>query len=455
MRFCGTLLAIGSAFAVTACQTLAHKQGEQLAPKQEYVKPVAGFESAGMVDAAQFLGTDLMASDLYRVKPEAWNDGYANTYQIETPKYLFVVQGTERAKARIHEITATEAIRHDPTALAVANAVKDKSLNLFGTPIRSAKFIGKRVGEIENGQDALFFIPSGIGELITHAGHGLGELGFTAGRILHGAAGTKCSGLGCISKAGSEILSGTNSVLGKHEASRKFHAKYGTNPYTDNKVLQRQIDRLAYADSYTGAAYKIIGGRAGVKFWSPWIKDVGYYNNTEFVLSYNDAYRQENREKNILREWGASEDTVTDLYANTAFTQPMRTRLVKTLSSMGTPDFRLRMLNTQKDLKTRYAVDQSWIVLDILAGQEADGNITAYMDGIETAIGIEKNGNLLLPLAVDYLKWTPEIADLFARLQATGHTLNLVVKGDMSAEFIANTSKYGINLTRFLPPRSP
>ena len=444
-------LMVGLAVGMASCASLPKHQGPEMAAPQ-YVKVVPGYEAPGWVNAADFLGADKMHSPLYDVDEKAWNDGYANTYRIVTPRYVYVVQGTERAIERLHEIEVTEKLRHNPTVFAVGNAFKDKTINLAATPIRSIKYVGKRIGKIDSAEDAVMFVPSGIGDLISHTAHGLGELAFTTGRIIKGASGTKCAGVGpCLAKAGKEILSGTNSVLGKHEAARKFHRRNGTNPDTDNPVLQRQIDRLAYADAYAGALYKFGGSRAGVRFWSPTIRNVGYYNNAEFVLQYEDAYRQENREKDQVRSWGGREDLVKAFFSNPAFVRPTRTRLIKTLSDMGTPAFRLHMLDIAAGLKTRYSVDQQWQVLRILSGLQKRGMVSKYLDGVNGAIGVKPDGNLILPLSVDYLKWTPEIAALIDRLAASGRQVDVLVKGRVSDEFSRHVRQAGAGTVSQLP----
>ena len=90
------------------------------------------------------------------------------------------------------------------------------------------------------------------------SGTALKSLAATAWRITTSAAGTKCQGFGgCTSKAGRDIWSGFNSLAGKHNAAKEIHYTLGTDPYTDNQVLQRQVDRLAYADAYTSTTDQI------------------------------------------------------------------------------------------------------------------------------------------------------------------------------------------------------
>ena len=196
-------------------------------------------------DAAQFLGPDFMQSPYHRVEPRAVADGYMLRYAIETPYEQIIIIGTEQAKLRILEIHATETLRQRSTGGAILGSAKDRTTNLVKTPYRIGKTLVNRAGDISNVEEAVLFVPEQVGQATGSLLNGVGELGVTALRITKGAAGTKCSGFGCVEKAGEDIWSGFNSLVGKHNASRRLHAEFGTDPQTDNKAYRKQIDRLA------------------------------------------------------------------------------------------------------------------------------------------------------------------------------------------------------------------
>lgn len=402
--------------SLSACQTLPHQQGLSAA-KPEYVTPVPGFESADMVEAVTFLGPDLMAGQTHKVSPQAWNDGYANTYKIETPKYLYVVQGTERAKARIHEIEAAEVLRETSTVGTMGEAAFERTTNLVETPIRAVGGIASRFGAAENPGEALMVLPSGAAEISGHLGNGLKELGVTGWRITTGAAGTKCQGVnGCVRKASKDIWSGFNSLMGKHAAAKEIHAAMGTDPYSDNKVLQRQVNRLAYADAYTSTAVKFGYAWSGVRILDPLATGVGYYNNGEFVAAYEDAYKYRNRDKAMMRSWGVPETDITKLYKNDAFTHLSRARLAKAIASFGTDSYKARMIKQAASSKTLFVANSRLRVYEYLAALTQDGQIRAFVADMPSAVAIGSDGTMILPFAADYLKWTPELAPTIVHL---------------------------------------
>jgi len=431
-----------------ACQTLDTTQGLS-SDEPEFVKSTPGFESAGMVDAATFLGADLMSSDLHYVYPEAWNDGYANTYEIETPKHLYVVQGTGLAISRIREIKATEELRRRSTGVAAGKAVVERTANLVITPVRALGGIAGRFGKIETTGDALMVVPSGAAEIAGHLGSGLKELSITGWRITTGAAGTRCQGInGCVAKAGDDIWSGVNSLAGKHQAAKEIHAELGTDPYTQNKVLQRQVDRLAYTDAYISTATKVGYTWSGVRILDPLATGVGYYNNGEFVATYEDARKYRRLEKKQMRSWGVSEDVITKLYNNEAFTHLTRSKLSKAVSTFGTDTYKIRMIEEAASSSTRFVAESRLRVYVYLADLTEKGKIEAFVSDLPSAVAVGTDGTLILPFAVDYIKWTPELAPTiknFAALSNHGRPV-IHVLGTASPMFKQETQALGVTV---------
>jgi len=433
--------------SLSACQTLSKQQGLST-QNPEFVKAVPGFENAGMVDAAQFLSAELMSSNLHRVSPEAWNDGYANTYKIETPQHLYVVQGTERAKARIHEIEATETLRHTSTAGTAGLAVVERTTNLVETPFRAVAGIAGRFGKAENPADALMVVPSGAAEIIGNLGNGLKELGATGWRITTGAAGTRCQGVGgCVSKAGEDIWSGVNSLAGKHAASQEIHAELGTDPYTDNKVLQSQVDRLAYTDAYVSTATKVGYTWSGVRILDPLATGVGYYNNGEFVAAYEDAHKSRNRDKALMRGWGVSGDDITKLYKSEAFTHLTRAKLTKAVSTFGTDAYKARMISEAASSETRFVADSRLRIYQYLAGLNEAGQISAFVADLPSAVAVGTDGTMILPFAADYLRWTPEIAPTIRNYAGVADgRAEIHVLGTASPMFMQKSEALGVKV---------
>lgn len=398
------------------------------------------------VEAAQFLGSEYMQSAHHRVAPRALSDGYMLRYSIETPYEQIVVTGTEQTKQRIHEIHATEALRQRSTGGAILGAAKDRTINLVETPYNIGKTLVNRADDISNVEDAVLFIPKQVGQAAGNLFEGVGELGVTVLRITKGAAGTKCSGFGCVEKAGEDIWSGVNSLAGKHNASRRLHAEFGTDPQTDNKAYRRQIDRLAYANSYTGTTIKLGAGQAGIDYLSPAFTGIGYVNNAEFVGGYEDAHRQKNREKKAYRAWGANPQAIEDLFKNTAFTKLNRRRLFKALDSIADKPFAVRLLHDVADSPSRSQTQSHLALYDYIAALAQRGEVLNYVNNTLRPLITSKDGTLIMPIYSDYLTYTPQLRMALQSLKTQNRQSALHVLGHASPEAIQTAKQLDIQV---------
>lgn len=446
---------------LNACQSIPEYKDSYFGPKASHTSKSSEFEHGSYLPASDFLAPEWMQSGLHNIAPQTYNDGYANTYKIITEKHIYIVQGTEQVKERVYEIKAVQSLFATPTLFAATKAFKDRTKNLVQTPIRAVKGGAARYADVKTSkyglpEDSLATISSGLGTVIGALGRGLQELGTTGVRLTTSATGTQCSGIGqCARKAGGDIWSGVNSLTGKHAAARRLHKRLGTDPYSDNAVLQKEISRLAYAESYTGTGYKFGVAGAGITIISPLAKGVGYYNNVEFAAQYEDAHKRRNIEKELYAAWGAHKKAVNALYKNPAFTHTTRTRLASALAKINSPVFRAHAVQNASTLETRYVAASKLAIYQYLAKLERSGVTHGYVDA-PMAIAVSRSGALILPLSADYVQWTQDMATLvqdFAALRNTGQARpEIHILGQASPRFKTNAQKLGINVLEISTP---
>ncbi len=406
------------------------------------------------VSAQKFIPANYMQSAHHRVLPNATSNGFSLIYRIETPAGMHVIEGTDRAISRIDEIHATEVLRGRSTIGVVANSAKNRTLNLVQTPVRLLGAVGHEVGEISSAEDAILFVPVQTGNLVGKVAHGVGELGVTGVRIAKGAAGTRCSGFECLERAGKDILSGANSLTGKHDVSRRLHAEFGTNSETDNEAYRKEIDRISYADAYTGTAYKFgLGtGGADINYFSNVVTGTGYANNGEFLISYKDAYRTRNQDKASLAAWGVPAKTIDAFTNNPAYTQTMRTRLVAALRLMNNLAQQARLAVDAAAARTQYDADSYLAAYEYIAKLAAQGELRGLTQTTPVAAAVKTNERLIMPYRADYLQWTEksqrpvQILANAARQDATRTLPEIHIIGTASDEFRINAKRMGVNV---------
>jgi hypothetical protein len=442
------------ALMLGACQTTYEVGTAVYGPADVAAGEFPDNNASGYVPAADFLSEDFMKSDLHGVEAQAWNDGYANTYKIVTDDHVYIVQGTDNARKRVHEIAATEHLKKHSVAEEIGETILNRSANLVQTPLRAINIGRQKSSEVASMGDAVSVFQSGIGEVLKNLSGGIRELGVTSLRITRGVGGTRCASFGaCVKKAGRDVWSGMDSITGKHEASRRVHQEVGTDPYTDNDVLQKQVDRIAYASAYTGQGFELTLTNAGLPFLSPYTRGVGYYNNIEFVAQYEDAEKRRNIEKAmLLNEWGADQDEIDRLYNNENFTHTTRTYLLQALEGISSPDARVEALADAAESQTRYVAESKVKIFHYLSLLDLAGDLDGYVEGSGGAIALKNDGTLILPFTGDYVSWTDDIEGLASSFSGlTGPdqqytNAEIHILGLASPLFMEKAENYGIRL---------
>ena len=402
------------------------------------------------VPAQDFLGADWMQSPIHRVAPMAQNNGAANIYIIETPDRAYTVHGTDQARTLIREIHAVHMLRQRSTTGAVVKSIKNRTANMVTTPLRTVKSIGGRLDRVESFEDAAFFIPQTIGEVGGTLINGAGEMAVTGARIAKGATGTRCDNFGnCAANAGKDMWSGVNSLTGKHNVSRRLHASLGTSPETQNKALKREIDRLSYAEAYSGTAFKFSVPNMGLNYVSDYQRGIGYYNNSEFVAGYEDAHRSRNHDKASLKVMGVPAQTIDALYANQAFTKTDRAALISAINGIGRSAYTADFAQDAAAASAPHIAKTKVEIYKYFAHLAQTGQIADFISGPSTMIRL-RNGALILPLKADYLQWTPETAQMTRYLSRSArqqkNRAELHILGGASPEFKNNAGRMGVRV---------
>lgn len=419
--------------------------------------PVASIATTQDVDANRFLGAEFMQSSLHSVDPMATVDGPMLRYTLRTADETIRVIGTEQTKTFIREIQATEALRQRTVIGTMAGAAKDRTTNLVSTPYRLSKVLVDRAGDIDGAEGALLFVPQQVGGIVGDLLNGLGELTVTGVRISKGAAGTNCSRIGCVEKARDDIWSGVNSLAGKHNAARRLHSEFGTDPDTQNVAYRREIDRLSYAEAYTSTTIKLGAGQAGIDYLSPAFVAVGYVNNGEFIGQYEDAHRQRNFEKTTLLSWGVAPRKVDGFYQNKAFTKQHRRRLFAALDALPDKAFAVDLFRAAADTRLRYEADRHVAAYSYIAELSKSGKIASYAAATSNSLTpqpliVAHDDTVIWPIYADYLTATPAINAALDYLASRSGSGAVHVLGRVSKEVAQQAYDLGIEVVE-LPNR--
>jgi len=397
------------------------------------------------VRALDFIGAEWMESSQHRVAPTAKNNGHINSYTIETNHGTFIIDGTEQARAFIREIVAAEELRQKSTVGMVGTAVKERVVNLVKTPLEVVNAVGDRIDTVSSVEDAILLAPRtsiDVGEKLLN---GAGEMIYTGNRLIKSASGTKCTSLGnCLSEAGEDIFSGINSVVGKHNSARRLHARYGTDAETRNPILQREIDRLSYAQAYTKTGIRVFAPNTGFSEFDSYRDAVGFYDNSETVAGYKDAFKPRINQIKRLEARGIHPDLIKAFYKNENYTKKEKVALIDSLERLDPQANIGSFIEDAAQANTSYAAKSFVDNYRYLSYLQATQGIQNFK-GTTKPIAITHDGHHILTLKADYLNWTPQ-AENVVRDVARLPKSEIHILGHASADFKRRALELGVRI---------
>ena len=225
---------------------------------------------------------------------------YAHTYffTLETKWGPMTAFGRDVLTIRLREIYALQRLEEISSSEAFADAVKKSAR----APLEGAKNL------LTNPADTVANVPRGMRSFL--------------GRIGQAADGQKESDDSLV-----ETLGGTA------RAKRELAARFGVSPYSSNRALQAELNRITNAASFGGltmsAATFAMPGAIGLTFTAGRL-------NQDIAGLLRDKTPQELREANrmTLRELDISNDVIESFLANAAYTPHTETILVQSLGAL-------------------------------------------------------------------------------------------------------------------------
>ena len=337
---------------------------------------VEGYEPQQDLKASGVLPKSFFESDLYKVDQKVKNDGLMNTYTVTSKHGNFEVISTVALYKLIVEIQAIDAM---------------KKVQESDTYTKSLTKSGEDTAE---GVKHLFTDPLGSAE---SAGKGLTSIFSRAGEAIK-------------SSPGDTEDSRAEQLIGFSKSKREIAHKYHVDVYSTNKVLQDELNSLAWADYGGGITLSIatlpLAGPAKV-----------VYSSSNAVRLLNDAIamtppselKKQNRKKLAKMKIDLN---LTDLFIKNPNLSPrQQTYIVAAMEAMSEAAHREVALMVALQVKDS---DMAMAITTIAMMQAGYNNNVAKIKELYSAMrimgGRDANGNKVLLVPVDHLTWNDRIA---------------------------------------------
>lgn len=334
------------------------------------------FEQPPSFSAAEVLPPNLLHSRYYRLDERVGLENSQYVFRVHTIWGSLVIRGSDLLRVRTREMAATarfERVSGPETATmsAVSTALKpvETAKDLITTPVQT------------------------VGDTVRGVGHIFGS----ANAAMNAADPHK-----------EGIIA---SVTGSSAARRKLAFDLGVDPNTSFPPLSKQLTRLATASAFgeTGAnvGLSFIAGPAGIA-----IGATGTSNGLREALRDKTAAELERDGRQVLARIGVAKATIETFYANAILTPTDKAIIVKALESLhraGGCSIFVASAARARTINMGYFYRRQAELIASYAKRIAPVQRFVRLGG--TPMLQTSKGTISL-LPVDYLIWTPQLADL-------------------------------------------
>lgn len=374
------------------------------------------YESIPVLNASQILPPDLLTGSNHRVQERVLNDGFLNTYTIDSKFGQFKAASTAVMRERVQEINAMAAMDKLKGTKEYGAAVKESAL--------SAMVAAKD----------MVFQPV---QTLKTAASGVAVAFRRAGDSVFGA------------KRSDSEDSRFKSLIGFSNYKREYAYDLGVDVYSRNEVLQDRLNEIAWVGFAGGltvsTAMAVVPGGAGIAMTA-----IGTTRLTREIFKTQPPadLRRMNTEK--LRAMGIEPSTVEMFINESVFSPREQTILVSALDEMkGVGDrerfVQLAALTNNADMalfRQRQA--------EMYAGyHKAVSPLTQFVSVGQVPAARAGNGALVFNFPIDYLVWTDSLARLVANTDLLANQLpgltrkELWLTGNLSPRTRAELRKMG------------
>ncbi len=336
------------------------------------VDAAAGFETPPVLRASELWPAEVLQGPRHRVREEVPTDGFARHYRIESDFGAFEAHGDDMLRTRLAEIEALATLesmsRSQDFAAAVGEGLKSPFVatwNLIRRPVDS--ITGIPVAAWEQIQRTAALARSERGEFESRA---------------------------------------FREFIGFESRKRELAHRLGVDPYSSNPVLQRELNRFAWAAFAGGLAFRLVpfrevgegepgaahGGEARLRDHSP--EDLRRLNRIELAVM------------------GVEEELADAFLAQPWFSPRRQTLLVGALAALDRAADRERFV--EASLRARAEFDALFFQrgAELLAAWDRGEGRARRLVAVRRTVGaLDAEGRLVVPILVDHVVWTGPTED--------------------------------------------
>jgi hypothetical protein len=219
-------------------------------------------------------------------------------------------------------------------------------------------------------------------------------------------------------------------VAGFDQAKLDTARQLGVDPYSDNKLLQDEMEKVTWAFFAGGLPLRIgvsvASGGASMALSATEMAGLpeDVYDLTPSELALRDG--------TMMQSMGVPQPVIDQVFQNRALSISLRHGILTTLAKLPAGPGQVDVVRSVATLQQHRQVDFFHTALNQLAARHA---LTPYLEVKllgRLPGGLTSDDYLEVAAPVDYVSWTEQVADFARRDDLTGARKRLLITGQMS-----------------------
>ena len=370
------------------------------------------YEVPPVLAAKDVLPEGILKGPFHEVEPKVTSDGYFNSYKLKSKFGTFEVEGQQLLELRIGELNAINELDKLSSSKVVGDAMYEGGKATVLAPVNLVKKVAHTVSDPDKMYDTAAGIPEGAEKIFSWAY-----------RQAKGAAqGVSDLVTGDSQPSSEDASSGSSSTLqagksfglkfvGYTSRERELFRKLQVNPYSSNKLLQDEVVRVAGISTAVGFAFRFVPGLGLLGQLSTFNR---WYGRAEQLSLYEDPDVIKEKNKAELRALEVPDALINQFQQSKVYNPWTRRFVTASMTALGTTVagralFIKIAVTAKNEPSTLYFVS----VAEYLEKVQKETPLKKLVCSLQLPAGVTKKGVLIVPLSVDYLFWTKEVAGIF------------------------------------------
>lgn len=407
------------------------------------------FEPPPRLPSSELLPGLALTGPGYRIGEQAQVVDYFGQFELRSDVGGLSAEGAQLLRLRVRELAAVRALDR----VGYSEVFVDAARRSAERPVEAVRQVGAEPTATATG------LPAGIGRYLVRAARNLQELALDLNDAARDALAddedesdgdSQDTATG--ERAQKIVTQATLRYIGYNKARREIARQVQADPYSTNPLLDERLDRLAWASwsgaKLTGLAIGLVGGVAG--------QVLGYARDAYDLVWDLPPEDLKRRNLGVLAELGIEGKPARDFVRRgKAFTLTQQTEFIELLRLPLFAPARAALFElasqADREVHARFLIDALRMLLHIERA-EARG-ATAIV--LETSPALARaDGSHVIALPVDYIHWTPEVADFAWRGDLIGRHNLLLVTGTLSPAALDAFSQAGWSVRERVDPRA-